>query len=131
MSQVPEHLKYIKSHEWVRVEDDGSVTVGITDYAQEMLGDLVYVELPEVGQSLAVGEECGVVESVKSASDLYSPVGGEISAVNEELSDTPEQVNQDPYGGGWIFKLKLTDSDNGMDALLDAAAYQAELDAAE
>ena len=131
MSEIPADLKYVKSHEWVRLEDDGTATVGITDHAQEMLGDLVFVELPEIGQSITVGEECGVVESVKSASDIYSPVAGEIVAVNEELSDSPEKVNEAPYGEGWLYKIKLAAADSGVDALLDAAAYQAELDASE
>jgi glycine cleavage system H protein len=125
MSQIPANLKYLKSHEWVRLDADNTVTIGITDYAQSLLGDLVYVELPETGRDLAAGEECAVVESVKSASDVYSPVSGEIVAVNEALADAPEKVNQSPYEDGWLFKIKLADDDKGMAALLDAEAYAA------
>lgn len=125
MSQVPEDLKYLSSHEWVRIEGD-TATVGISDHAQELLGDLVYVELPEMGQHIDIGEECAVVESVKSASDVYSPVGGEVIAINDALVDAPEQVNQSPYTDGWLFKLKLSD-DSSSDDLLDAAAYAAQL----
>jgi glycine cleavage system H protein len=125
MSQIPANLKYLKSHEWVRLDADNTVTIGITDYAQSLLGDLVYVELPETGRDLAAGEECAVVESVKSASDVYSPVSGEIVAVNEALADAPEKINQSPYEDGWLFKIKLADDDKGMAALLDAEAYAA------
>ncbi len=121
MSNIPDNLKYTKSHEWVKDEGDGSVTVGITDHAQELLGDLVFVELPEVGAELSAGSECAVVESVKAASDVYSPVDGEVVAVNEDLADSPEAINEDPYGA-WIFKLKLSDPAQ-LDGLLDAAAY--------
>lgn len=121
MSNIPDNLKYTKSHEWVKDEGDGSVTVGITDHAQELLGDLVFVELPEVGAELSAGSECAVVESVKAASDVYSPVDGEVVAVNEDLADSPEAINEDPYGA-WIFKLKLSDPAQ-LDSLLDAAAY--------
>ena len=121
MSNIPDNLKYTKSHEWVKDEGDGSVTVGITDHAQELLGDLVFVELPEVGAELSAGSECAVVESVKAASDVYSPVDGEVLAVNEDLADSPEAINEDPYGA-WIFKLKLSDPAQ-LDGLLDAAAY--------
>lgn len=123
MSALPENLKYSTSHEWVRLEDDGTVTVGITDHAQELLGDLVFIELPELGQSVNIEEECAVVESVKAASDVYSPVAGEIIAINEALVDEPELVNTSPYGDGWLFKIKLADSDAGLSALLNAAAY--------
>ena len=121
MSNIPDNLKYTESHEWVKDEGDGSVTVGITDHAQELLGDLVFVELPEVGAELSAGSECAVVESVKAASDVYSPVDGEVVAVNEDLADSPEAINEDPYGA-WIFKLKLSDPAQ-LDGLLDAAAY--------
>ena len=106
MSELPGDLRYTDEHEWLRQEEDGSVTIGITDHAQNALGDLVYVELPEVGQSVDAGGEMAVVESVKAASDVYAPVGGEVVAVNEDLSDDPEKVNADPYGAGWIVRLK-------------------------
>jgi len=122
MSNVPGDLKYTKSHEWVKAMDDGSVTVGITDHAQELLGDLVFVELPEVGRALSTGEECAVVESVKAASDAYSPIAGEVVAVNEALADSPETVNQDPYGEGWMFRVMPADP-AVLDDLLDADAY--------
>ena len=122
MSEIPSDLKYTKSHEWVRQEDDGSVTVGITDHAQELLGDLVFVELPETGGSLSAEEAVCVVESVKAASDIYAPVSGTISEVNEALEDAPETVNQDPYGDGWFFKIEPDDV-NQLEDLLDAAAY--------
>lgn len=127
MSEVPEGLRYTSSHEWVRAESDGTVTVGITDHAQELLGDLVFVELPEVGRGVGSGEECGVVESVKAASDVYSPLAGEITAVNEALTDAPELVNQSPFADGWLFRLRPADA-AALDKLLDAKAYQAQLD---
>lgn len=123
MSNVPGDLKYTKSHEWVRVEDDGSLTIGITDHAQGALGDLVFVEAPEAGTELAAGDVFAVVESVKAASDVYSPVPGEVIEGNEGLADTPEVVNNDPYGEGWLMKLKPSDP-AGLDDLLDAAAYE-------
>lgn len=123
---IPADLKYTPSHEWVRREADGSVTVGITDHAQQMLGDLVYVEPPAVGRKLAAGEECAVVESVKSASDVYAPLAGEVTAANDELSGAPEKINQDAWGT-WIFRLK-PDSLAGLDGLLDAAGYQKVVD---
>lgn len=123
MSQIPQNLKYIATHEWVREDADGLVCVGITDYAQEMLGDLVYVELPELGQIVDANEECAVLESVKAASDIYSPLSGEIVAVNEDLSDNPALINESPYEKGWLFKLKLINSSGSLDELLDAAAY--------
>ena len=122
MSQLPSELKYAKSHELVRDEGDGNVTVGITDHAQGLLGDLVFVELPEVGDSVEAGSECAVVESVKAASDVYSPVSGEVVAVNDALADAPETVNQDAFGDGWILRVKMTDPAQ-LDGLLDAAAY--------
>ncbi|WP_454256490.1 glycine cleavage system protein GcvH [Pseudomonas sp. Marseille-Q8238] len=127
MSTLPADLRYAASHEWARLEADGTVTVGISDHAQEALGDVVYVELPEVGKSLAAGQEAGVVESVKAASDIYAPVAGEVIAINEALSDSPELVNGEPYAA-WFFKLKPTNTAD-LEALLDAAGYQASCDA--
>ncbi|MYL23985.1 glycine cleavage system protein GcvH [Halomonas alkaliantarctica] len=126
MSQVPENLHYAESHEWVLDNGDGTVTVGITDHAQEALGDVVFVELPEVGQTLSKGDEFGVIESVKAASDLYAPVNGEIIEVNDDLEDAPETVNEAPYEGGWIMKVRL---DGAVEGLLDADGYQATIDA--
>ncbi|MDH2432293.1 glycine cleavage system protein H [Pokkaliibacter plantistimulans] len=122
MSQIPSELKYVSTHEWIRTEDDGTVTIGITDHAQELLGDVVYVEVPEEETSLASGEEAGVVESVKAASDIYSPLSGDVVEVNTALADAPELVNQDPYGAGWIFRLRPTDPDE-LEDLMDAEAY--------
>ncbi|TXH62263.1 MAG: glycine cleavage system protein GcvH [Thiothrix sp.] len=122
MSNVPANLKYADSHEWILDHGDGTVTIGITDHAQALLGDLVFVELPEIGSILSAGDECGVVESVKAASDIYAPVGGEVFEVNHELEDSPELVNTDPYEAGWIFKLKLENSSE-LAALLSADAY--------
>jgi glycine cleavage system H protein len=124
MSNTPKELKYTKSHEWLRVEQDGSVTVGITDHAQALMGDLVYVELPQKGAKVAAGKECGVVESVKAASDVYAPVSGEIVDANNALSDTPETVNKDPYTGGWMFRIQPANQSE-LAALLDAAGYEA------
>ena len=126
MSQIPEDLKYTKDHEWVRLEADGNVTVGITDHAQEQLGDLVFVELPQVGAKLTGGKDCAVVESVKAASDVYAPVGGEVVAANNKLADAPETINQDPYGEGWMFRVKPDAAK--LDHLLDAAGYKALLE---
>jgi glycine cleavage system H protein len=123
MSEAPGDLKYSKSHEWVRINDDGTVTVGITDHAQEQLGDLVYVEVPEAGRELEAEEACAVVESVKAASDVYAPLAGTVVEGNEALADAPESVNQDAYGDGWLLKLKPAES-SAVDALMDAAAYQ-------
>lgn len=128
MSNVPANLKYVTSHEWVRKDDDGLFTVGITDHAQELLGDIVFVQLPEAGASVAAHGEIGVVESVKAASDLYSPVTGEIVAVNEALNGNEGVINTDPYGEGWMIRVKLADAAE-YDSLLDAAAYQAHCDA--
>jgi glycine cleavage system H protein len=122
MSDIPADLKYIASHEWVRVEGDGTVTVGVTDHAQDALGDVVYVELPEIDVVLSAGDEAGVVESVKAASDIYTPLSGTVIAVNSTLEDAPEQVNSDPYGEGWFFKLRLADAGE-LDELLDADGY--------
>lgn len=121
-NDVPTELRYAKSHEWVRLEEDGTATVGITDHAQELLGDLVFVELPEVGAQLGAGAECAVVESVKAASDVYSPVSGEVIAANEVLAESPETINQDPYEDGWIFRVRLSDPAE-LEALMDADAY--------
>ncbi|MGF2736605.1 glycine cleavage system protein GcvH [Marinobacter sp. DUT-1] len=122
MSDIPADLKYIETHQWVRVADDGTATVGITDFAQEQLGDVVYIGVPDVGVTVNGGEEAGVAESVKSASDVFSPVTGEVIAVNENLEDEPELVNEDPYGDGWMFKVKLEDAGE-LDGLMDATAY--------
>jgi glycine cleavage system H protein len=124
---TPDNLKYTSSHEWVRQEADGTVTVGITFHAQEMLGDVVFVENPTVGRRLKQGEECGVIESVKAAADIYAPLSGEIVAANAELSDAPEKVNQDPYTA-WMFRIK-PDDPAAIAALLDAQAYQKIADA--
>lgn len=119
---TPENLKYTSSHEWARQESDGTVTIGITSHAQEMLGDVVFVESPAVGRKLKQGEECGVIESVKAAADIYAPLAGVVVAANAELADAPEKVNQDPYGA-WMFRIKPDDPAQ-FAALLDAAAYQ-------
>ena len=127
MSNIPEELRYATSHEWVRKEDDGTVYVGITYHAQDSLGDLVFVEPPEVGDELAVSDECGVVESVKAASDIYAPMSGEVIAINENLDDSPELVNQDPYGDGWIYQLKPSNPAE-WEELLSAEDYAAKLE---
>ncbi|WP_456020521.1 glycine cleavage system protein GcvH [Pseudomonas protegens] len=123
MSDIPADLRFAESHEWARLEADGTVTVGISDHAQEALGDVVFVELTEVGKVFAAGDQSGVVESVKAASDIYAPIGGEVIAINEELGGSPELLNSDPYGA-WIFKIKPSDKAE-LDKLLDAAAYKA------
>ena len=122
MSQTPSELKYASSHEWARLEEDGTVTVGISDHAQEALGDVVFVELPEVGDTLAAADEAGVVESVKAASDVYAPVAGEVIAINPLLEDAPEAVNSDPYNDGWFYKLKPADASE-LEKLLSADNY--------
>lgn len=122
MSQIPAELKYTKSHEWVRLEADGSVTIGISDHAQEALGDLVYVEAPEAGLAVAAGDACAVVESVKAASDVYAPIAGEVIVGNEALADAPESLNDDAYGAGWIYKLQPSNVDD-VAALLSADDY--------
>ena len=127
MSEILNELKYCSSHEWVSSVDDGVVTIGITDHAQDQLGDLVFVELPEIGQVLELKGECAVVESVKAASDIYSPVSGEVAEINEALMDSPELVNEDPYGDGWLFKIRVTD-ETELDDLLDADGYRAAAD---
>jgi len=123
-NENPDDLKYTKSHEWLRDNGDGTVTVGITDHAQELLGDVVYVELPEVESELKAEESCGVIESVKAASDMYAPLDGEITEINEELDSEPELINSAPFGEGWVFTLKL-DSMDDLDTLLDANEYEA------
>ncbi|HEY5810562.1 MAG TPA: glycine cleavage system protein GcvH [Povalibacter sp.] len=128
MSSIPANLKYLDSHEWARVENDGTVTIGISDHAQGALGDLVFVEVPEVGKALNKGGAAAVVESVKAASDVYSPISGEVVAANESLGSAPELVNQDPYGQGWLFKVKPSNKGE-LDQLLDAAAYEKALEA--
>ena len=121
MSEVPAELKFMSSHEWVLVED-GVATVGVSDHAQELLGDLVYVELPETGTTVSAGDSVGVIESVKAASDTYAPISGEIIEVNSELEDSPEHINNDPYGDGWMYKMSIEDEDE-LENLLDADAY--------
>ena len=123
MSDVPPELGYAATHEWAKQDEEGLIVVGISDHAQDALGDIVYIELPELGQQIVVGEETGVVESVKAASDVYAPVSGTVEEINDTLEDAPETVNQDPYGDGWFFKLKVTD-ERELDDLLDADAYQ-------
>ena len=122
MTSYPENLKYMRSHEWVRVESNGEAVVGISDHAQAALGDIVFVELPEVGTIVHLRNEIAVVESVKAASDVYSPVSGEITAINEELLETPEMVNKVPYDGGWFYRIQLSD-ETELDDLMDAETY--------
>ena len=129
MSDFPTELKYANSHEWARLESDGSVVIGITDHAQEALGDIVYVELPELGAEVDAGGEVAVVESVKAASDIYSPVGGEVVEINSVLEDDPETVNNSPYADGWLFRVKV-DSLRDLDDLMDAEDYQAAIEEA-
>ena len=124
MSNTPDNLKYAKSHEWIRIEDDGSVTIGITDHAQELLGDMVFIELPEVDRDLGTEEECAVVESVKAASDVYAPIAGVVTEVNGAVEDAPELVNTDPYGDGWLMRMQPADNAE-VEALMDAEAYDA------
>jgi len=122
MSESPENLKYLSSHEWVKLEDDGTVTVGISDHAQDLLGDIVFVELPEVGQRLGAEEEAAVVESVKAASDIFSPIGGEVTEINEKLLDAPDLINGSPYGDGWFFKMQPDDLES-LKNLLSSEEY--------
>lgn len=126
MSNIPADLKYVASHEWLKLEDDGIITVGITDHAQDLLGDVVFVELPEVGRTVSADEEIAVVESVKAASDVYTPIAGEIVEINDELVDSPELANEDPYGKAWFFKIKPTNVTD-YDDLLSAEEYQSAL----
>jgi len=123
---IPNDLKYTKSHEWVRAEPDGTVTIGITHHAQDLLGDMVYVESPEVGRTVTAGEECAVVESVKAASDVYAPIAGDVVAVNEAVANKPEMINQDAYNA-WMFRLKPNNAAD-LNGLLDAAGYKAVVD---
>ncbi len=127
MSNIPSDLKYISSHEWIRMEDDGTVTIGITDHAQELLGDVVYVELPELDSEVALEDEIAVVESVKAASDIYAPLSGTIVAINDVLEDAPETVNSSPYDDGWMFKMKPSEPSE-IDGLIDAESYQNEIE---
>lgn len=125
--QYPDDLRYTSDHEWVKDQGDGVVRIGITSFAQDALGDVVYVSLPTVGDTVAVGDSVGEVESTKSVSDIYAPLAGEITAVNDSLDATPELINSDSYGEGWMYELRIADS-GALDALLDAEAYQAQLD---
>ena len=127
MSNIPSHLQYTESHEWVSIEDNGNARIGISDHAQEALGDLAFVELPVVGDEISQGDPCAVVESVKAASDIYAPVSGLVVAVNEELESDPALINADPYGDGWLFELELIDSGE-LDGLKDAEAYEETLE---
>ena len=124
MSNVPAELKYVDSHEWLRKEEDGTITVGITDFAQAALGDVVFIELPEVGDEVEADQDIAVVESVKAASDVYAPIAGKIVAINEELLDAPEKANEDPYGDAWFFRMEPADA-NVLDTLLTADEYAA------
>ena len=127
MSNIPSELKYATSHEWVRNEGDGTVTVGISEHAQELLGDMVFVELPDIDDEISTGDDVAVAESVKAASDIYAPVSGTVVEVNEDLEDSPELVNSDAFGDGWLFKVKLDDPAE-LDALLDAEGYANSID---
>ena len=127
MSNIPAELRYATSHEWARPEGDGVYTVGITDHAQDLLGDMVFVDLPDVGDEVNLADDVAVAESVKAASDVYTPLTGEVVEINENLEDSPELVNSDPYGDGWLFKVKTADSSD-FDAMLDAEAYEASLE---
>ena len=126
MSDIPSELKFLKSHEWARIED-GKATVGISEHAQELLGDIVYVELPNVGDEVTVGEACAVVESVKAASDIYAPMSGTVVAINEALADKPESVNDDAFGDGWLFTIEVSDAEQAND-LLSADEYASEIE---
>lgn len=127
MSNIPKELRYTATHEWVRPEGDGVFTVGITEHAQDLLGDMVFVELPDVGDEVSTGDDIVVAESVKAASDVYAPISGEIVAVNEDLEDSPELVNSDPFGDGWMFKIKAEDASE-VESLLDAEGYEASIE---
>ncbi|MBU3021581.1 glycine cleavage system protein GcvH [Aestuariibacter sp. A3R04] len=127
MSNIPTDLRYASTHEWVRPDGDGVFTVGISEHAQELLGDMVFVDLPDVGDAVSTGDDVAVAESVKAASDVYAPISGEIVAVNEALEDAPEQVNSDPYGDGWLFKIKAEDPAE-VEGLLDAEGYENSID---
>ncbi|WP_018691649.1 glycine cleavage system protein GcvH [Algicola sagamiensis] len=127
MSNIPTELKFATTHEWVRKETDGLMTIGISEHAQELLGDMVFVDLPDVGEEVSAGDDCAVAESVKAASDIYAPISGQIVAVNEELEGSPELVNSDPFGDGWLFKIKPSD-ESELEGLLDAEGYQNVID---
>ncbi len=127
MSTIPKDLRYASTHEWVRAEGNGVFTVGISEHAQDLLGDMVFLDLPDVGDAVTTGEECAVAESVKAASDVYAPITGEIVEVNEELENTPELVNSDPFGEGWLFKIKAEDPEE-VEGLLDAEAYASSIE---
>lgn len=127
MSNIPSELKYTSSHEWVRHDGDGIVTIGITEHAQDLLGDMVFVELPEVGEAISTGDDVAVAESVKAASDIYAPITGEVVEVNEDLEDSPELVNSDAFGDGWMFKVKVEDMGE-LEDLLDAEGYENSID---
>lgn len=127
MSNIPADLKYASTHEWIRDEGDGTFTVGISEHAQELLGDMVFVELPDVGDKVERGDDIAVAESVKAASDIYAPLTGEVVAINDDLEDAPETVNNDSFGDGWLFRIKADDSSE-LDNLLDANAYEASID---
>ena len=127
MSNIPSHLQYTESHEWVSTEDNGNTRIGISDHAQEALGDLVFVELPVVGDEISQGDPCAVVESVKAASDIYAPVSGKVVAVNEDLDADPALINADPYGDGWLFEIELIDIEE-LEGLKDAETYEASLE---
>ncbi len=127
MSNIPSELKYATSHEWVRNEGDGIVTVGISEHAQDLLGDMVFVELPDVGDNISTGDDVAVAESVKAASDIYAPISGEVIEINEDLEDSPELVNADAFGDGWLFKVKLDDASE-LENLLDAEGYKDSID---
>jgi glycine cleavage system H protein len=131
MNEIPGDLKFLKSHEWARVEDDGTVTIGISDHAQGLLGDLVYVELPAVGDEVQAGTACAVVESVKAASDVYAPVSGTVTEVNSALSDKPETINEDAFGEGWLYVVKPSNLADELDELLDPDAYAEQIESEE
>lgn len=127
MSNIPTDLRYASTHEWVRPDGDGIFTVGISEHAQGLLGDMVFVELPDVGDTVSTGDDIAVAESVKAASDVYAPISGEVVGVNEDLEDSPELVNSDPYGDGWLFKIKADDAEE-VEGLLDAEGYENSID---
>ena len=127
MSNIPAELRYASTHEWVRPEGDGTFTIGLSEHAQELLGDMVFIELPDVGAEVSAGDDIAVAESVKAASDVYAPISGEVVSVNEDLEDTPELVNSDPYGDGWLFRIKADDPEE-FEALLDAEGYENSID---
>jgi|TARA_R110000751_G_scaffold115902_1_gene215300 glycine cleavage system H protein len=127
MSNIPTDLRYASTHEWVRPDGDGVFTVGISEHAQGLLGDMVFVELPDVGDTVSTGDDIAVAESVKAASDVYAPISGEVVGVNEDLEDSPELVNSDPYGDGWLFKIKADDAEE-VEGLLDADGYENSID---